>query len=94
MTKPKTRHRSDDLAYGPIRAAATALHADHWRGAAEACRRIKDQLPFLAESAREIRAYAFSIQDIELVIACEYGFETWTDLKRHIAENVSVSAAP
>jgi hypothetical protein len=87
MAKPKARHRSDNMKYDQILAQAVALHSDHWLGVAGACRRIKAQLPYLGDSVDEIRQYTFSIQDMELVIVLEYGFETRTELKRYIAEH-------
>lgn len=51
----------------------------------EALARIREFHPEFAEKAGpEIQAATFSLSDAQLVVAREYGFESWARLKRHV----------
>lgn len=54
-------------------------------GNPEAVQRIKGSHPEFAKSTEEeIRAAKFALSDAQLVIAREYGFESWAKLKTHV----------
>ena len=62
----------------------------HNSAAPRAALRLRQSLPELAGlSDTEIFQTRFALKDAQRVIACEYGFDCWTDLKRHV-ESVSV----
>jgi len=66
----------------------------HKAGTPEALLRIKTIHPkFVQKSAEEIRTGRFLLTDAQLVIAREYGFESWPRLKRHV-ESLARLAAP
>jgi ankyrin repeat protein/uncharacterized glyoxalase superfamily protein PhnB len=54
-------------------------------GSPEAIQRIKTSHPEFANATEEeIRAAKFALSDAQLVIAREYGFESWPKLKTHV----------
>src|ERR1700691_3295549 len=54
-------------------------------GNPEAIQRIKGSHPEFAKSTdEEIRAAKFALSDTQLIIAREYGFESWPKLKTHV----------
>src|SRR3954454_22468263 len=70
------------------RKEARALLKD-WRAQRpEALERVGRRHPkFKRADAAEIAAGKFSLADAQLVIAREYGFSNWTELKERIAAN-------
>src|SRR5688572_4251450 len=50
----------------------------------EALSRIRELHPKFANRKQEAVITTFSLADAQLVVAREYGFETWPKLKRHI----------
>jgi ankyrin repeat protein len=64
--------------------AKDLLEARH-AGTPEATQRIKGSHPEFAKATEEeIRAAKFALSDAQLVIAREYGFESWPKLKVHV----------
>jgi ankyrin repeat protein len=58
----------------------------HRSGDSDACARIQASFPRLATaSPSNILRADFSLQDAQLVLAREYGFESWSKLKDHVA---------
>jgi ankyrin repeat protein/uncharacterized glyoxalase superfamily protein PhnB len=54
-------------------------------GDPEALQRIKESHPrFIGEPDTKIRGTEFSLSDAQLVVAREYGFESWPKLKTHV----------
>jgi Lon protease-like protein len=65
--------------------AKELLHA-HQAGEADALERIREHLPALAGSAPEQIAQAsFALHDAQSVIAREYGFHSWNELREAVA---------
>lgn len=62
---------------------------DQWRtGVPEALARIRHRHPkFLAADDAALRAASFQLSDAQLVIAREYGFQRWTELKLRVESN-------
>ena len=56
-------------------------------GDRDAAPRFRTSRPALAKAAdTEIASAKLSLRDAQATIAREYGFETWSDLKKHVAE--------
>ena len=64
-----------------LRKQAKALHKEQQAANPEALSRIREQHPRLKNSSEE---FHFTLADALLVIAREYGFETWPKLKVHV----------
>src|SRR2546430_13327163 len=57
----------------------------HKAGSPGALARIREFHPKLAHKVgHEVQAARFSLSDAQLVIAREYGFESWPTLKQHV----------
>ncbi len=68
-----------------LKKQAKALLKAHRSGEPEACTRIQGSFPRLARTPPlEISNAPFSLRDAQLVLAREYGFESWPKLKRFI----------
>ncbi len=68
-----------------LKKQAKALLKAHQSGEPDACTRIKASFPRLSEAPEsDISGAAFSLRDAQLVIAREYGFESWPKLKRYV----------
>ena len=68
-----------------LRLQAKDLLKAYWSRDAEALRRLRGALPRLAEAADEaVSAAGCTLQDIQYVIAFEYGFQTWAALRVHV----------
>src|SRR5262245_7957155 len=64
---------------------AKDLLKSHKAGVSEAVRRIQESHPRLTRASDpEIRAARFTLSDAQLVIAREYGFDSWPRLKEHV----------
>jgi ankyrin repeat protein len=64
---------------------AKDLHKLHGSGDLEAIERVRESHPrFAGESDASIRDAEFSLSDAQLVVAREYGFESWPKLKTHV----------
>src|SRR5689334_8738143 len=59
--------------------------------AVEALQRVRTSHPRLVDK-RSIEAAKLSLSDAQLVIAREYGFESWPKLKRHVESVLAASA--
>jgi ankyrin repeat protein len=69
-----------------LRLQAKELRRAHRNGSPSAAARILTQHPRLrGRTIRDAQEAAFSLADAQLVMAREYGFESWTVLKRHVA---------
>lgn len=70
--------------------AKDLLHA-HQNGETAALQRIRDQLPALAGSTPEqIASASFALHDAQSVIAREYGFQSWNELRAAVAARAPV----
>jgi len=68
-----------------LKKQAKDLLKSHQSGDTTAIQRIREFHPRLANvSNGETRKVAFSLSDAQLVIAREYGFESWPKLKEHV----------
>jgi ankyrin repeat protein len=61
---------------------------------AQALRRIQASHPRFAGAAPRARAGKFSLSDAQLVLAREYGFESWPKLKQHVESLLVESGEP
>ncbi len=69
-----------------LRLQAKELRRAHRNGSPSAAARILTHHPRLrGRTVRDAQEAAFSLADAQLVVAREYGFESWTVLKRHVA---------
>ena len=67
-----------------LKKQAKDLHKLRASGDPEAFQRIRENHPHPGESDANIRSAEFSLSDAQLVIAREYGFESWPKLKTHV----------
>src|SRR5688500_5372732 len=68
-----------------LEGAVEALRSAHGQGRLPAAARIKGQHPrWRPHTLPEILAAELPLADAQLVIAREYGFESWTALRRHV----------
>ncbi|HXI84608.1 MAG TPA: ankyrin repeat domain-containing protein [Verrucomicrobiae bacterium] len=68
-----------------LKKQAKDLHKLHASGDAEAIQRARESHPqFVDEPDEAIRDAEFPLSDAQLVIAREYGFESWPKLKAHV----------
>ena len=68
-----------------LKNAAKALRAMHRQGDIACCEQIrKYDISFKSKSNTEILSEQFSINDAQRIIAREYGYSSWTALKRFI----------
>ena len=68
-----------------LKKQAKALLAAHKGGDHEAASRFRGSLPPLSEASdTEVLQSKISLRDAQLVVAREYGFETWAELRGHI----------
>lgn len=68
-----------------LKVQAKELLKDQRAGTPEACAKFKAHLPHLrAASDAEVRAGEFSLHHAQLVVAREYGFPSWPQLKSHL----------
>jgi ankyrin repeat protein len=69
-----------------LRLQAKELRRAHRNGSPSAAARILTQHPRLrSRTFRDVREAMLSLADAQLVVAREYGFESWIILKRHVA---------
>lgn len=62
----------------------------HRAGDADACVRIKAQLPRLAQATEdEVRNARVALREAQLVLAREYGFPSWPRLQHHLDSGIS-----
>ncbi|NKB72582.1 MAG: hypothetical protein GKR89_36360, partial [Candidatus Latescibacteria bacterium] len=70
-----------------LRSQAKDLLKAHQAADAQTAERLRQALPQLAnQSDAEILQAPLALKDAQRAIAREYGFEEWTDLKRHVEE--------
>jgi hypothetical protein len=68
-----------------LKRQARELQRDHAGGSAAAAARIAAHHPHLkGRPPREVLAHPLALADAQLVLAREYGFESWAKLKHHI----------
>jgi len=68
-----------------LRLQARELRRDHREGRASAAARIAAHHPRLqGRPPREVLAHPLALADAQLVLAREYGFESWARLKHHV----------
>ena len=68
-----------------LKSQAKQLLKAHNEGSLDAFRRIRSFFPKLADATDvEIQNAAFGLQDAQLVVAREYGFASWTQLKTEV----------
>jgi Ankyrin repeats (3 copies)/Ankyrin repeat len=68
-----------------LRLQARELQRDHRQGRASAAARIAAHHPRLkGRPPREVLAHPLALADAQLVLAREYGFESWAALKHHV----------
>ena len=68
-----------------LKSQAKQLLKAHQESALDACQRIRAFFPKLSDATDvEIQNAAFGLQDAQLVIAREYGFASWTQLKEAV----------
>lgn len=68
-----------------LKLQAHELHHDHAAGRASAAARIAAHHPrFAGQSAAAITGAPFALADAQLVIAREYGFQSWPQLKQRV----------
>ena len=68
-----------------LRRQASELHDDHAAGRASAAARIVTHHPrFAGQPLPAVLAATFALSDAQLVIAREYGFESWPQLKQRV----------
>ena len=79
-----------------LKSQAKKLLKAHRQGSVDACHRIRAFFPKLATATEaEIQRAAFGLQDAQLVIAREYRFANWTQLKEEVLSlNRGPDAAP
>ena len=66
---------------------AKDLHKAHKSGDPQVCLRIRSNFPKLSESNNEtILSSHFVLQDAQLVVAREYGYESWSRLRSALSE--------
>ena len=83
MSAPSSLPPHPDLR--PLRNQAKALLKAHQAADPEAANRLRQALPELADqSDAEIFQAKLALKAAQRAIACEYGFEEWADLKRHV----------
>ena len=68
-----------------LRKQAKDLLSAHKRGEPEACLRIKENLPRLFEPpVEQVAGTRVSLQEVQHVIAQEYGYENWALLVKYV----------
>ncbi len=68
-----------------LKKQAKELLGAHKSSDPEVCSRLRDSLPRLSKSSdAQVLKAKVSLRDAQLVIAREYGFENWRELKRHV----------
>lgn len=68
-----------------LKKQAKALLAAHKGGDHEAASRFRGSLPPLSEASdAAVLQSKVSLRDVQLVVASEYGFETWAKLRGHV----------
>lgn len=68
-----------------LRRQAKDLHKSYRSGDPEAISRVRESVGRLADQSDEsVRAAGCSLQDIQYVIAAEYGFDDWAHLRREV----------
>lgn len=73
------------LSLEQLKKQAKALLKAHQSGEPAACTRTKASFSRLSRSPEsEISSAAFSLRDAQLVVAREWGFESWPNLKRYV----------
>src|SRR5882724_5325803 len=64
---------------------AKDLLKSHRSGDSDAVQRIREFHPRLTSASEgDIRATTLSLSDAQLVVAREYGFDSWPNLKEHV----------
>jgi ankyrin repeat protein len=76
-----------------LKIQARELHQEHRDGQPSAAARIAAHHPrFSAQPPQAILEATFALADAQLVVAREYGFESWTKLKHHVELADAVAA--
>jgi hypothetical protein len=63
---------------------AKALLKSQRRGDPEVCARFRTLRRFSTSSLEEVAAASLSLQDAQYAVAMEYGFQSWSKLKKHV----------
>lgn len=73
---------------------AKQLLKAHQSGSLSAAERLRGQLSRLADTSdAEILGESLTLRDVQHVIAREYGFDQWTDLRKSVDSRTSASAS-
>ncbi len=76
-----------------LKLQASELHQEHRDGRPSAAARIAAHHPrFKGQSAQAILDSSLALADAQLVVAREYGFDSWTKLKHHVELADAVAA--
>ncbi len=87
MSAPQqsVRPLPDTPSLNSLKSQAKQLLSGHRNGEAESCGRFMSSHPdWLNASQADVQSATLSLSDAQLVVAREYGFESWPKLKHHV----------